>query len=127
MIEMLTRLSPISADAFLLSILIALVMFVAVPIGVTFYMKHERRRRRKLVNSPRRIGLASDEVEARPCEHLRSRSRARQSADGRFVSICKKCGVPMVRVGAGDWIVAPQGLEPQGNDPLAARSSRTGP
>ena len=105
MIELVRRFSPISADGFLLFVLSVLVLFIAVPIGVTFYLKHERRQRRKLVNSPRKIGLASDEVVPRECEHLRSRSRAKQSADGGFVSICKRCGVPMRRVGPGEWAV----------------------
>lgn len=105
MIELVRRLSPITADTFLLSILLALVVFVTVPIGVTFYLKHQRRQRRKLVNSPRKIGLAKDEVKAPPCEHLRSRSRARQTPDGAFVSTCKRCGVPMKRNGPGDWVV----------------------
>lgn len=103
MIEMVQRLSPITADQFLLSVLTALVLFVAIPIATTFYLKHERRKRRKLVNSPRKIGLASDDEVAAPCEHVRSRSRAKQGADGQFVSICKKCGVAMVRNGPGDW------------------------
>ena len=101
---MLARLSPISADTFLLSMLCAIALFIAVPIGVTFYLKHEQRQRRKLVNSPRKIGLASDEIEPRPCEHERSRSRAKQTSSG-FVSICKKCGVPMKRNGPGDWVI----------------------
>lgn len=113
MIEMVARLSPISADQFLLSILIALVLLVGIPIAVTFYLKHERRQRRKLVNSPRKIGLASDEAPAAPCEHVRSRSRAKQASDGQFVSICKKCGVPMVRNGPGDWSPAPDRAEPR--------------
>ena len=108
MIEMVARLSPISADQFLLTILIALVLFVAIPIAITFYLKHERRQRRKLVNSPRKIGLAGEEEDTGPCEHVRSRSRARQGPDGQFVSICKKCGVAMVRNGPGDWSAAPE-------------------
>ena len=57
MIEFLARLSPISADTFFLSVLSGLVIFIAIPIAVTFYVKHQRRRRRKLVNSPRRSSL----------------------------------------------------------------------
>ena len=106
MTEMIVRLSPISADTFLLSILVVLVVFVAVPIGVTFYLKRERKRRRKLVNSPRKIGLATDDAVPRSCEHLRSRSRARQAADGGFVSVCKRCGAPMRREGPGVWVVS---------------------
>lgn len=105
MTELIARLSPISADTFLLSILIALVAFVAVPIGVTFYLKRERKRRRKLVDSPRKITLASEEVAPRSCEHARSKSRAKKTADGSLVSICKKCGATMKRNGPGDWIV----------------------
>jgi ABC-type multidrug transport system fused ATPase/permease subunit len=104
LVEMIARLSPITADAFLLSLLLALVFFVAVPLGVTFYLRYERRRRRKLVDSPRKIGLATDEAEERICEHLRSKSRARQTSAGDYVSICKKCGVAMKRNGPGNWV-----------------------
>jgi hypothetical protein len=111
MTELIRRLSPISADTFLLSILLLLVLFVAVPIGVTFYLKHERKRRRQRNRrsrgeAPQKIGLATDEVVAAPCEHQRSRSRARQTADGAFVSTCKRCGAPMARVGPGDWVIS---------------------
>ena len=108
MSEMISRLSPISADTFLLSLFLLLVGFVAIPLAVSFYLKHERRRRRKLVNSPRKIALATDEDAPRACEHLRSRSRAKESPDGRMVSVCKRCGAPMVRNGPGDWVVAQQ-------------------
>lgn len=106
MTEMISRLSPISADTFLLSILILLGAFVAIPIGVSFYLQRERRRRRKLVDSPRKIALATDELVARPCKHLRSKSRARETADGSLVSICKKCGASLRRQGPGDWVAA---------------------
>jgi hypothetical protein len=106
MTEMIARLSPVSADAFLLTILSALTLFVAVPIAVSFYLKYERRRRRKVVNSPRKIGLATDDAPPRVCEHLRSKSRAKQGPDGRMVSWCKRCGVHMVRNGPGDWVVS---------------------
>jgi hypothetical protein len=105
MTELIARLSPISADTFMLSVLIALVVFVAVPIGVTFYLKRERRKRRKLVDSPRKIELASEEDEARVCEHMRSKSRAKRSPNGDLVTICKKCGASMKRIGPGDWVV----------------------
>ena len=105
MTRILSQLSPFSAETYFITLVLLLAGFVAVPIAVTFYLKRERRRRRKLVNSPRKIALASDEQEAAPCEHLRSRSRARQAEDGRFVSTCKKCGAPMVRNGPGDWLV----------------------
>jgi hypothetical protein len=106
--EIISRLSPISADTFLLSILIALITFVAVPIAVTFYLKRERKRRRKLVSSPRKIALASEEVAPRSCEHMRSKSRAKQSADGGFMSICRKCGASMRRKGPGNWVLSQQ-------------------
>jgi predicted metalloprotease len=102
MIDMLTRLSPISADTFMLLVLIGLIAFVAVPIGVTFFLKRERRQRRKLVDSPRKIALATEEEVARECDHLRSRSRARETAEGVIVSRCKKCGAAMRREGPGE-------------------------
>ncbi len=105
MTELIARLSPISADTFLLSVLIALVVFVTVPIAVTFYLKRERRKRRKLVDSPRKIELASEEDGPRECEHMRSKSRAKHNADGDLISMCKKCGATMKRNGPGDWVV----------------------
>lgn len=110
MTRILTQLSPFSAETYFVTLVALLALFVAVPIGVTFYLKRERRRRRKLVNSPRKITLAGEQKEAAPCEHLRSKSRARQAADGRFVSTCKKCGVPMARNGPGDWLVIQEDL-----------------
>lgn len=105
MTELIARLSPISADTFMLSVLIGLVIFVTVPIGVTFYLKRERKKRRKLVDSPRKIELASEQDEARICEHMRSKSRAKRTAEGELVTICKKCGASMKRVGPGEWVV----------------------
>jgi hypothetical protein len=110
--KFLADLSPFSAETYFITLVLLLAGFVAVPIAVTFYLKRERRRRRKLVNSPRKIALAGEEKEAAPCEHLRSKSRARQAEDGRFVSTCKKCGAAMVRNGPGDWVVAQQAETP---------------
>ena len=104
MIEMISRLSPFTADQFLLSILMLLLVIIGVPLAVSFYVNKKRRKKRTRAHSPRRIELASDESVARACEHLRSKSRAKESADGQMVSVCKKCGVRMVRSGPGEWL-----------------------
>lgn len=108
MVEMVRTLSPFSADQFLLTILMGIVFFVGVPLVVSFVVKDRRRKMRKRgTASPRRIALATDEIAPRTCEHARSKSRAREMADGRLTSICKKCGVTMVRNAPGDWVVDP--------------------
>ena len=85
--------------------LVAATALVVSLVGVIFFglRAHERGRRRKLVDSKRKIRVSSPTDEAKSCVHMRSRSRARTEADGSIVSICKKCGVQMRRTGPGEW------------------------
>jgi hypothetical protein len=86
------------------------VAFVFVP-PLSFFVirRFQARKRRKMVNAPRKIKvLSGDEPEpAGPCAngHERSKRNARQNSDGVYVSVCRTCGAPMRRKGKGDWEV----------------------
>jgi hypothetical protein len=97
--------TPVLAWMFVLA-----VAFVFVPpLVLISFRRFQHKRRRKMVNAPRKIKVLKGEEESPsgPCGngHERSRRNARQSNDGSYVSVCKKCGAPMRRNGPGDWVV----------------------
>lgn len=47
--------------------------------------------------------------------HRRSRSRARRREDGSLESVCRRCGVPMIRSDEGDWSMK-EGETAEGQD-----------
>lgn len=99
--------NPVLAGMFFL-----VVGFVFVPPLVFFAIRRlQAKRRRSMVNAPRKIKVLSDEELAAahdPCAggHQRSKRNARQRRDGVYVSVCKTCGKPMRRNGPGDWELA---------------------
>ena len=97
--------TPVLAWMFVLAI-----AFVFVPPLVFFAIRHlQAKRRRKMVNAPRKIKVLKDDETAvpGPCSdgHQRSRRNARQNSDGVYVSVCRACGAPMRRNGPGEWEV----------------------
>jgi hypothetical protein len=96
--------TPVLAWMFVLA-----VTFVFVPPLILFSFRYlSAKRRRRMVNAPRKIKVISEEEKRDgPCAggHERSRRNARQAADGSYVSICRTCGAPMRRNGPGDWVV----------------------
>jgi hypothetical protein len=84
------------------------ITFVFVPPLMLLSFRYvQGKRRRKLVNSPRKIKVMSDEERTDPCAggHRRSKRNARPGPDGTYVSVCRTCGAPMRRTGPGDWVV----------------------
>jgi hypothetical protein len=85
--------------------------FVFLPPLVFLAIRHiQSRRRRRMVNAPRKIKVLSEADAAEradPCAkgHQRSKRNARQGADGVYVSVCRTCRKPMRRNGPGDWVV----------------------
>ncbi len=96
------RETAIQSITFVIGTLVVLVVGAAL---IAFSFKFfQARARRKLVNSRRTISVAgSAAAKSGGCAHMRSKSRAREHADGSITSICKKCGVAMRRVGPGEW------------------------
>ena len=96
--------TPVLAWMFVLA-----VTFVFVPPLILMSFRYaQAKRRRRMVNAPRKIKVMSGEEDpAGPCAggHERSRRNARQNADGSYVSVCRTCGLPMRRNGPGDWVV----------------------
>ena len=100
-----TAWTPVLAWMFVLA-----VAFVFVPpVVLLSFRRFQHQRRRRMVNAPRKIKVLKDveSAQAGPCAngHERSRRNARQSSGGTYVSVCKKCGVPMRRRAKGDWEV----------------------
>ena len=86
---------------------LCLLIFIGAPIALWTYQRAVGRTRRKLERSKRPIAINADERfdRAGTCPHKRSKSRAKQVGDGTMRSICRFCGVPMVRKGPGEWDV----------------------
>jgi hypothetical protein len=104
--------TPVLAWMFVLA-----VGFVFVPPLVLLSLRRmQYSRRRKMVNAPRKIKVLKEDEEAPtgPCAngHERSRRNARQASDGTYVSVCKKCGIPMRRNGPGDWVPIEKKVDP---------------
>jgi hypothetical protein len=93
---------------------ICVLLFFGVPLAFVAYRRVEQAKRLRLERSKRRIKLqtsaahAPGEEPAEGCPHKRSKSRAKTGEDGKMRSICRFCGVPMIRNGPGDWeVLAP--------------------
>jgi hypothetical protein len=87
---------------------LALIFVFVPPLALMAFRHYQGRRRRRMVNAPRKIKVVSGEDSApSPCAdgHQRSRRNARQASDGSYVSVCKVCAAPMRRNGPGDWQV----------------------
>ncbi len=86
------------------TLLLVATIFIAAVGGIVFGITaYQRSAMRRLANSRRTIKVSPKEDAPGACEHLRSKSRARMDASGSYVSICKKCGVPMKRNDGGGW------------------------
>ena len=85
------------------------VTFVFVPpLALMAFRRFQEKRRRKMVNAPRKIKvLSGEEAPTGPCAGGRCAwsADARQNADGVYVSVCRTCGVPMRRKAKGQWEV----------------------
>jgi hypothetical protein len=90
---------------------VSLFLLFAVPAGIWLVRRLQHGKRRRLERSKRQIMVAAEAEAAAPgdCPHKRSKSRAKTGADGRMTSICRFCGVPMLRHGPGDWAVIAEG------------------
>jgi hypothetical protein len=82
---------------------IALLVIFVPPIVWTIVKRVKHKSRRRLVDGPRKIAVLPEAAEPQPCQHERSKSRARTAADGTIYSTCKRCGVTMKRLGPGAW------------------------
>jgi hypothetical protein len=93
---------------------ISMLIFIGVPLAFWAYQRFVGGKRRKLERSKRPIAISTDERSDRTdaCPHKRSKGRAREDADGTMRSICRFCGIPMVRNGPGDWEVLVPGPDP---------------
>jgi hypothetical protein len=89
---------------------IALFLLFVVPAGIWLVRRIQHGKRRQLERSKRSIAVAA-EPDAAPgeCPHKRSKSRAKTGSDGQMTSICRFCGVAMLRNGPGDWEVIAEG------------------
>jgi hypothetical protein len=121
-------------DVLVWMLAIALFIIFVLPACWLVVRRIRQKKRRRLVDSPRKIVVAPPSPDApilpAACAHQRSKSRARPERDGSYTSICRKCGVPMKRNGPGDWEVAasaggvtsssPRGLAPDSAEPPVA-------
>ena len=90
---------------------ISLLLFIGLPIALWTYQRIVGGKRRKLERAKRPIAISADERFDRTgaCPHKRSKSRAKENAEGEMRSICRFCGTPMVRLGPGEWkAIAPE-------------------
>ena len=94
---------------------ISLFLLFAVPAGIWLVRRMQHGKRRRLERSKRQIVVAATAElgGAGECPHKRSKSRARTAPDGEMTSICRFCGVPMLRHGPGDWEVLADGEKPR--------------
>jgi hypothetical protein len=90
---------------------ICVLLFFGVPLAFVAYRRVEHAKRLRLERSKRRIKLQTSpadrprEEPAEDCPHKRSKSRATTGDDGKMRSVCRFCGVPMIRNGPGEWAV----------------------
>lgn len=98
--------------SFVAFLVVALITWLA-------YRRWDKRKRRRLVKSPRKIMLGGEP--AKPgsgcATHSRSKSKAHRDRTGELVSQCRFCGVPMRQLVKGDWeIIAPKGFSTESNE-----------
>ena len=87
---------------------LAVTFVFAPPLALMAFRRFQEKRRRKMVNAPRKIKvLSGEEAPTGPCAdgHQRSKRNAREGRDGVYVSVCRICGVPMRRKAKGQWEV----------------------
>jgi hypothetical protein len=92
---------------------ISLLLIIGVPLAIWAVRRIAQGKRRRLERSRREIKVnpITQSAEQISCPHRRSKSRAGAGADGRLRSICRFCGVPMLRIAEGEWEV----VEPEAN------------
>jgi hypothetical protein len=90
---------------------ISLFLIIGIPLAIWAVRRVAQGKRRRLERSKRQIKVnpLTQSAEQKACPHRRSKSRAKAGADGRLRSICRFCGVPMLRLAEGEWEV----LEPE--------------
>lgn len=86
---------------------VSLLVVFALPLGIWIARRIAHTRRRRLERSKRQIAVTAEASTGTgaQCPHKRSKSRAKSGPDGRVTSICRFCGVPMLRRGPGQWEV----------------------
>jgi hypothetical protein len=90
---------------------VSLFLVFALPFGIWVVRRVAHKKRRRLEQSRRQIVVAAEPGVAgqKECPHKRSKSRAKTGPDGQMTSICRFCGIPMLRLGPGDWEVLAAG------------------
>jgi hypothetical protein len=90
---------------------ISLFLIIGVPLAIWAVRRVAQGKRRRLERSRREIKVKpiTQTAEQTACPHRRSKSRAKAGADGRLRSICRFCGLPMLRIAEGEWeVVEPE-------------------
>lgn len=89
--------------------MLLLIAVVGMPFAGSAYRRVRRRRRRRLVDAPRKIPIAASDLQGRQgCEdgqHGRDGDRVRPDGRNGYNSVCRRCGVPMNRARKGEWRV----------------------
>jgi hypothetical protein len=96
---------------------VCLFLIIGIPTAIWAVRRVAHNKRRRLERSKRQIKVnpLTQTAEQKACPHRRSKSRAKAGEDGRLRSICRFCGVPMLRLAQGEWEV----LESEANPPAA--------
>lgn len=84
---------------------IVLFLLIVPPVSWAAYEGWKRRKRRRLVDAPRKIVLIGDQTGPACVDHARSKSKAHRNKAGDLVSECRYCGVPMRRLVERQWEV----------------------
>jgi hypothetical protein len=92
---------------------VSLFLLFGIPSAIWAVRRIAHNKRRRLERSKRQIAVVPNEVfsKQKECPHKRSKGRARKAADGQMTSVCRFCGVPMLRHGHGDWeVIGPDAI-----------------
>jgi hypothetical protein len=80
---------------------------VAAPFVGSLWRRLRHLRRRKLVESPRKIHILADDaagsVGCRTRGHARDGARVRHDGEGGYLTVCKRCGAHLARTRHGEW------------------------
>lgn len=80
---------------------------VLAPFAVSLARRLRRQRRRRMVDSPRRISIVDGESgRCADDSHVRDRTRVRHDGGGGYRSVCTQCGAPLARTRHGTWHTA---------------------
>lgn len=94
-------------EAIVVGAILLILAIVLAPFAGSALRRAARHRRRKLVDSPRKISiLAEHEAAAAECAergHRRDGTKVRHDGDGGYVTVCRRCGIRLARSGPGEW------------------------